>query len=449
MRTPPGRRPDWRQYQALLQRDRPAWRRDRWKVAAVITAAIACILLIGVATYRSSSVSATDASPRPVETVRETIDREAAQLLLEQIDPTDFTAKDYSLTFKDIPVQVRTTLDEGLQSRLVGALDRKNSRYVGIVVMEADSGRILAMVGFDKSENDGNPCLRNIFPAASIFKIVTAVAAIEQCGFDYDTPLHFNGQKHTLYKRQITDNTNRWTNEIAFKDSFAQSVNPVFGKIGALQLGKELLEQYAHSFGFNQPIAFELPVQTSHIHIKDDPYHWAEIASGFNRQTTISPLHGAMMAAAVLNDGHIISPTIVDSILDPAGNMLYGSQEVWQGRAMSSQAAATLARMMEATVHSGTARSTFRGIQRNRGLENLEIGGKTGSISSRQIEARFDWFVGYARDKAGSGKLAVSIVVAHEKYIGRRAAEYARMAIAHYFSQNATVQSKPAPNAGS
>jgi penicillin-binding protein A len=449
MRTqaPPGQRPDWRQYQAMLQKGRPALLLVRWKAAVAIAAVVTVVLIISIAAYRSPDVTADKAAPQPTEP--ELINRADAQLLLEKIDPAAFTAKHYSIPFQESQLQVRTTLDEDLQARLVGALDRKNSRYVGIVVMEADSGRVLAMVGFDKTETEGNPCLSNIFPAASIFKIVTAAAAIERCGFNSDTRLFFNGYKHTLYKRQITEKKDRWTNEIAFKDSFAQSVNPVFGKIGALRLGREVLDQYAHSFGFNQPIAFELPVQPSHIALLDEPYHLAEIASGFNRQTTISPLHGAVIAAAVLNDGRMITPTIVDSIVDSNGNRLYDAQAVWNGQAMSPQAAATLARLMEATVRSGTARRTFRGIERNRGLGNLDIGGKTGSISTRQNDARFDWFVGYAREKAGSGGLAISVVVAHEQFIGRRATEYARMAITHYFSRNTTVQSKSLPGTGS
>ena len=446
---PPGQRPDWRQYQAMLQKDRPVRLAGRWKVPAAIAAAIALILVIGIAAYRSSAVPSINASPHPAEPVREAINREDARLLLGEVDPAAFTVKAYTIPIKDRRIQVQTTLDEALQSRLMDALDRKNSRYIGIVVMEADTGRVLAMVGYDKTESEGNPCLSNIFPAASIFKIVTAAAAIERCGFNTDTRLYFNGYKHTLYKRQITEKKDRWTNEIAFKDSFAQSVNPVFGKIGSLRLGKAVLETYAQAFGFNQPIGFELPVQPSRIAINDDPYHLAEIASGFNRQTTISPLHGAMMAAAVLNEGRMIEPTLVDAILGPDGNTLYRAKEVWQGRAMSPKAAAILAHLMEATIDSGTARRTFRGIERNRKLGDLEIGGKTGSISNSQNDARFDWFVGYARDKAGSARLAMSIVVAHEEFIGRRAAEYARMTITHYFGQDTGLRSKPVHSTGS
>jgi membrane carboxypeptidase/penicillin-binding protein len=91
--------------------------------------------------------------------------------------------------------------------------------------------------------------------------------------------------------------------------------------------------------------------------------------------------------------------------------------------------------MMEETVQSGTARKAFHGQMRDPVLSQLRIGGKTGSISNRTNEVRFDWFVGFADAKDGSGQLAVAVMVAHEEYIGVRAGTYARMAMVHYFKK--------------
>ncbi len=104
--------------------------------------------------------------------------------------------------------------------------------------MDPKTGKVLSMVGFDKTDPSNNPCVDSRFPAASIFKIVTASAVVEKCGFQPGSKLSYNGRKHTLYKSQLKDRRNRYTNRITFRDSFAQSVNPVFGKIGAHYLGK-------------------------------------------------------------------------------------------------------------------------------------------------------------------------------------------------------------------
>ncbi|ETR69554.1 MAG: FtsI-like cell division protein [Candidatus Magnetoglobus multicellularis str. Araruama] len=328
---------------------------------------------------------------------------------------------------------VKTSIDMELQKYLLNTIERSYTRYLGIVVMDPKTGRILSMVGFDKTNATDNPCIEKRFPAASVFKIVTAAAAIEICGLGPDSKMAFNGGKYTLYKRQITDKTNRYTTRVSFKNSFAQSINPVFGKLGSLYLGKSALEDYARGFGFNQCINFELPVNKSTIHVKNERYHQAEIACGFNRDTLITPLHGALLVSSILNDGKIPEPTIVDKVVDQKGHIYYQSQTGILNQAVSSKTCKLLKQMMNATVRSGTAKKSFRGFRRDRILSRLNIGGKTGSLSNRKHDVRFDWFVGFAEQKNGSDPIVISTVVAHHKYIGTRASRYARSTIKHYF----------------
>jgi cell division protein FtsI/penicillin-binding protein 2 len=322
-----------------------------------------------------------------------------------------------------------------LQRYLLDQLDRRHSRYIGLVAMEPDTGRVLAMVGYDRTQSGENPCVEKRFPAASIFKIVTAAAAMEELGLLPDSKLTYNGRKHTLYKSQLGQAQNRYTNRTNLRKSFAQSINPVFGKIGVHRLHRQLLSKYAEAFGFNQQIDFEIPLATSTIRISEDPYHWAEVASGFNQDTRISPLHGALIASVALNGGRLVEPSIVDRVTDPEGHVVYRGQNAPVRKVISPQASRQLADLMGATVESGTSRRAFRGSRRDLVLSRLQIGGKTGSINSRDNAARYDWFVGFAREKDGNEKVVVSAVVAHEKYIGRRAAEYARLAIRQYFQE--------------
>jgi cell division protein FtsI/penicillin-binding protein 2 len=207
----------------------------------------------------------------------------------------------------------------------------------------------------------------------------------------------------------------------------------VFGKLGANYLGAPILEEYAEAFGFNRHIEFEISVSTSTVNFSDEPYQWAEIASGFNRETTMSPLHGAMMTAAILNHGKLPEPTIVDTITDDGGKIIYRSHLKTINQAISPQASEMINHLMTATIKSGTARKAFRGHRRDRILSRLNIGGKTGSIGGESPHDRFDWFVGFAEEKQGDQKIVISAVVAHENYIGTRAYYYARMAIKHYF----------------
>ena len=299
--------------------------------------------------------------------------------------------------------------------------------------MDPADGRILAMVGYDKSDSQKNPCVDSTFPAASIFKIITAAAAIEKSNLQPDSMLHFNGRKHTLYKSQLTEKVTKYTNHISLMDAFAKSVNPVFGKLGALYLGKEVLQSYAMKFGFNRVINFEIFLPPSLTVFSDEPYQLAEIACGFNKQTEISPVHGVLIAATILNQGRLVEPTIVDRIIDEKGTKLYQSQPATITQAFAAETSNKMDELMKATIQSGTVRRVFRKHRKDKILSKLEIGGKTGSINNRTDEVKYDWFVGYAKEEQGDGKIALTVLVAHDKYIGTRAAQYALMGFKKYF----------------
>ncbi|PID40934.1 MAG: PbpA [Proteobacteria bacterium] len=461
----------WRAYQEHLRRNRKKTmhRRVRTGSRYLLLVALLTLLLAGVwrwmpdDTDESGSDPVADTVPesgaapladaatvaKPAQTqspapVRSRTDNPAEPALLHKADVQilldhnrliNLTAQPVTIHFDGKPYSVRTTLDLQLQQYLLKKMDRINSRYIGIVAMEPSSGRLIAMAGFNKLDPDQDPCLMADYPAASLFKIVTAAAAIEEKGYTAGSRFTFNGYKHTLYKRQLTDKNNRYTNAISLRDAFAQSVNPVFGKIGALYLDRQALLTYGNAFAFNRHVEFELPCPASRLAIEDDAYRRAEIASGFNRQTVLSPLHGAVIVSAVVNGGKPVEPTVIDRILDHTDTPVYLSRPTFLPAAISSQTADILGQLMTATITAGTAKKTFRGRSRHKVLSRLKLGGKTGSIYNRAHDAKFDWFAGYAAEKKGKEKLVVSVMVAHEKYIGKRAGQYARLVIERYFRE--------------
>ena len=430
----------WRTYQERMRRQYFPSQRKRlkrggpWRVLWLAVVVVAgCWWLVSAGINDATQTQVAESSPPPTVQEADLIPKSDVRILLGNTSLVNLEADPINVNFDGRPYQVDTSLDLGLQHYLLKNMDRVNSRFIGIVAMAPDTGRVLAMAGFNKIDPERDPCLSADFPAASLFKIVTAAAAVEEKGYSAGSRFKFNGYKHTLYKRQLTDRTNRYTNSISLQDSFAQSVNPVFGKIGALYLDRQVLQVYGDAFAFNRNVDFELPWPTSRLSIKDESYHRAEIASGFNRQTTLSPLHAAVIASAVVNDGVPVEPTLVERIVDDRNEPVYRTRPHFLEAAVSKQTAHVLQQLMHATVVSGTARKIFRGHRRNKVLSRLELGGKTGSIYNRDHDARFDWYVGYAKEKKGSEKIVVSVVVAHEEYIGIRAGQYARMAIEHYF----------------
>lgn len=431
---------DWRQYQHQLQR--PAfWRRHLKSGLAIFSLLLllpfAYGIMGGAAQRAKADPSGLIASLKPeTRTPGHTpgaLDKKAVQDILDRKSFINLDEKIFGIAHQGRSLKVETSLDLALQKYILRKMNRSNARYIGILVMDPSTGKVLSMVSFDKSDPQQNPVVDKQFPAASIFKIVTAAAAVEKCGFEPETAFVYNGRKYTLYKSQLKDRVNRYSNHTSFKDAFAESINPVFGKIGAHYLESSDLSAFADAFGFNRPIDFEISVDPSVVRLSDDPYRCAEIASGFNRETTITPLHAALISSAVVNQGRLVEPTIVNRIVDESGRVLYQSRVSTMHQVMTPKASGVVNALMEETIRSGTAHKAFRGYRRDRVLSQLNIGGKTGSIDNTAHDARFDWFVGYAEAKDGQEKIVLSILVAHEKYIGVRASRYARMVIKQYF----------------
>jgi len=417
-------------------RRRPAARHG-WKALAGAAAGLALVSGIVVAMAGFRHPGREEVRPQPVASKPRTPPRAIAkhdvQGLIAGVNVLNRFDSRVEFRHGQACFTLQTSLDPHLQQALVPRLDRRNSRYIGIVAMEPADGRVLAMAGYDKSNPDGNPCLDSRFPAASIFKIITAAAAVETHDLNPSDMLRFSGDRYTLYKSQINARPPKNANQLSLKDSFAQSVNPVFGRIGANLLGRDVIEAYAEAFGFNREIEFELPLRPSRIELADGAFELAEVASGFNRTTRISPLHGAAMAAAILNQGRWVEPTIVDWICNDAGQTIYQSQTVYRDQTIDRDTARVLRQLMRATVQSGTAHREFQKHNGDRILSRLEIGGKTGSMGDGTGATHYDWFVGYAREPQRSKKLVVAVVVAHEGFIGTRAAAYAVMAMREYF----------------
>lgn len=320
-------------------------------------------------------------------------------------------------------------------------LTRAKPEIIALVVMVPDTGQLLAMAGFDAASPGMNPAIFKEYPAASIFKIITAAAVLEQNLMGPDTPLFFNGGKYTLYKRQLKKVKNKYTSRTTLEKAFSQSVNPVFGKLGSHELKADQLKKYAGLFGFNLPLDADFKGLSGSIKVTDTPYQWAEVASGFNKTTTISPLFGAMITATLLNHGNIPTPYLVETVTNDRGKILYKKNHSQGPRAISPKTAATVVKMMTHTITTGTAKKAFRKYRKDKVLARLTMGGKTGSLYNKDHTVKLDWFTGFAKNKE-KHQIAVSILVGHGEYIGTRAGTFARKIFKAYFSRFPASSSK-------
>jgi cell division protein FtsI/penicillin-binding protein 2 len=331
-----------------------------------------------------------------------------------------------------IKTRVEYTFDPQLQKVMENLFQSYGPDYGAFVAMDATTGKVLSMVSYSRAKKlQENLALRASFPSASVFKVVTAAAAIEGHKVSANTVIPFNGRSHTLYRGQIfKSNITRWTRFTTLKDAFAHSINTVFGKIGAYTVGPDGMRFYADRFGFNRKISADLPMQEGTAHIPDDVWGIAESASGFTRENKMSPLQGALIAASVANDGKMMEPYVVNSLKGLDGTHYYTVEPKLATITMDPATASEVRSLMKETVLSGTSRGAFRGFFR-KDFSTLDVGGKTGSLTGMDPKGKYDWFVGYAH--TGQKKIAFASLTIHEKKWRVKSSYLARRAIETYF----------------
>lgn len=310
---------------------------------------------------------------------------------------------------RELPIDVGARVHDAritytLDPRLVDSLDKIYQRYKpdygAFAAVDAHTGAVLALYSYVKDGTPwGNLTLRNSYPAASVFKTITAAAALDRNLLEPGTVLRYNGKKTSLYKKHVLKHKdNKWTRRPTLTKAFAESINTVFARIGIYMVGADYLNDYAQRFGFNTEFNTDVDFATGSTEINKDEWSIAESASGYTRTNTLSPLHGAMLAGAIVNDGHMMLPYLVELATDEWGIPLYLNNHQTLGNPISAETARKLRRLMRETVRRGSARKSFRKFFQGQ-FEQAAVGGKTGSLTGHSPEGRYDWFVGYAELK--------------------------------------------------
>lgn len=332
--------------------------------------------------------------------------------------------------------QVQYTFQPEFHQDMADVYLKYQPDYACFVAIDVDTGAIINLTSFIKDDEQwDNLVMRSAYPAASVFKMITAAASLDTGKLSPSSIIPFNGKSTTLYKNQVLRHKqNKWTREPTLKESFAKSVNPVFARIGIFDVGGDKLREYAERFGFDQEIDTDFQLPPSRVALDfNEQWAIAEAASGYTRDITLSPIHAAQMAAIVANDGKMVRPYMVESVTGLDGKLLYKADPKTDGsQVISSQTAEQLRSLMQETTRIGSARKSFRGLSRYKVYNGMEIGGKTGSLTGLSPHGRHDWFVGYA-EKEGKRIAYASLIVNKEKWYVR-SAYVARQFIYHYFS---------------
>lgn len=295
------------------------------------------------------------------------------------------------------------TIDSSLQTKMVALLRSHQTPYAAVVVIEPSTGRVLTMA----EHSEANPsmrglCTKAIYPAASIFKVITTGALLAS-GVPPDAPICYRGGKRRLTEKLLID-SNADGRCCTLSEAFAQSANVPFAKLTQRNLSADKLRAVAESFGFNRPFPFPIPTEMSSANIPEEPFALSNTGAGFG-DVFLSPLHAAQMACVLANGGVWHWPRLFETDVNTPHP---GDGE----RILDEQHAHMLTAMMEETVVAGTARRVFR----QRGFQVMGAVGKTGSLADKKPYRDYSWFVGFAPKE--NAKVAVAAIVVND-YVWR------------------------------
>lgn len=341
------------------------------------------------------------------------------------------------LTIDNKAMKVEYNFNESLTNYAKNLLKQYRSDYTTIAVIDNESGKVLMAVGYEGKKNkfDKNLILSNTHPSASLIKIVTTAELLQNSQVKKETLFDFKGRSTTLFKYQLNDSrNNRWDKSQTFETAFAKSNNVIFGKAAIKNTTSEGLIRMAEGFGFNQPIMKEFGFLKSEIHQVKDDYSLAELASGYNVDTVISPIHAAALASVVANDGVLKTPKLISKIVDPVSGENIWPEILTEKRAISLETSKEMQEMMAMTIDGGTARKSFRKMN-NSYRDVLDIGGKTGSITGGTPFGKRDWFAAYAIPReTGKGKgISISVMNVNVKKWHVKSTMLAKNIIEYYY----------------
>ena len=320
-------------------------------------------------------------------------------------------------------------IDQELQERVEKVMRTSRVPYGVFVAIEPKSGRILAMVAHSAIDPAWeHNSFYNLYPMASLFKIVTAAAALEQKKVLPDTVFAFRGKNTSENPRYWYVKPGQHNQQMPLDVALGKSVNPVFGRLASDVVGRDGIVSYAERFGFNQILMPGTSLKASCAVTPQTDTELKLMGAGLCHEVKISPLHVATMMAAIANDGVMMLPALTQEIRNGKGETVFTPQSRSLRTMVLPATAGQLSRMLATTVNSGTSRKVFHDRRGRARLASLNIAAKTGSINGKEPAGHYSWFAAYA--PADDPQIALAALVINQdkwkikaSYLGEQALE--------------------------
>ncbi|RNC73229.1 MAG: penicillin-binding protein [Desulfuromonadales bacterium] len=316
-----------------------------------------------------------------------------------------------------------------LQHRVKEVMTQFDVPYGVVVAIEPKTGKVLAMVSHSSASPGWEErAFYGIYPMASLFKIITASAALEQGKVTPQTVIPFRGSLTSESAHSWSSLPKRGAQEMDLTTAMGKSVNPVFGRLASDVAGRDAVLRSAERFGFNHYLLPGTPVQPSKAEHPQTDNDLRLMGAGLGREVKISPVHAAVMMAAIANGGTMLVPSLVEEVRNGEGKVSYHHQPKVIRSIVTPEVAGQLTKMLSTTVSSGTSRKVFHDRRGRPKLADINIAAKTGSINGNDPEGHYTWFAAYAPAENPAIAL-VTLVINQDKwkikasYLGEQALE--------------------------
>ena len=366
---------------------------------------------------------------------------------------------------------IHLTIDWRLQAKAEALLKGK----VGAVVaINPQTGKILAMASsptYDQrmfsrtisaeywkgliSNKDHpleNRVLKGQYPPGSTFKIVMAVAGLEEGVINQRSVFNCRGAMQ-LGNHVFNCHARRGHGGVELHRSLVQSCDVYYYNVG-LKLGVDRIAKWGKKFGLGAPTGVILDsekaglVPSSEWKKKRFNQPWYEgetpsvsIGQGYNLTT---PLQMARVAGALSNGGIIYEPTVVEKIINPDGEIAHQFEPKISSRLDASpKTLEAVRRACQGVVEGGTgtaARLGFVDVGGKTGTSQVVSLGKEGKGKNKRKTQDHAWFVSFA--PVENSQIAVAVIIEHGGHGGKTAAPVAREVMREFFQLKAKDSTK-------
>ncbi|MGG0645283.1 penicillin-binding transpeptidase domain-containing protein [Sporosarcina gallistercoris] len=277
---------------------------------------------------------------------------------------------------------IQLTLDKTIENFTEDALNRAEEKYhpekMLAVVVNPKTGEILSMSqrpSFHPGTREGltenwlNEAVEETFEPGSTMKMFTLAAAIQENKWDPDA--YYKSGQYEIYDKTIRDVNKVGWGMITFLEGFQRSSNVSMAYL-LERLGDQTLIEYFEEFGFGKKVGIDLPKEASGILLANYPSE--RLTTSYGQGSTVTPIQMIQAATAIANDGKMMTPYVIDQIIDPNTDEVVEKHEPSEKKSPISKETAKQVREILASVI-----TSEHGTGKKFALDGYDAGGKTGT----------------------------------------------------------------------